>query len=216
MKVTFLLPENFKWECQQCGKCCIDIYNMSHINLYCYHKAYLPSDLPSNLVYMTVFEIRKLAKQLNMHPFDFSWPIMTLYDDKKQHIADIYFTFKSSHPMHHCIFFDWKTKTCKIHPTKPLDCRIYPFQDREDLSVGDEIAVSVDMACSGIGKGDFIDLKKLNNLVLQRELLRRKSKAYWIKKKIPIPRKLFDSIRIRGTTPSPAEAINALKLRKYI
>lgn len=189
---------------------------MSHIALHYYHKAYLPLDLPSNLVYMTVFEIRKLAKQLNMHPFDFSWPIMTLYDDKKQHIADIYFTFRSLPLMHHCIFFDWITKTCKIHPIKPLNCRIYPFQDREDLSVGDEIAISVDMACSGIGKGDHIDLKKLNNLVLQRELLRRKSKRYWIKKKIHIPRKLFDSIRIRGTTPSPEEAINSLNLRKYI
>ena len=216
MKVTFLLPENFKWECQQCGKCCIDIYDTSYMTMYDSHRGYVPSDLPSNLVCMTVFEIRKLAKQLNMHPFDFSWPILMLYDDKKQYIADIYFTFKSFHPMYHCIFFDRKTKKCKIHPIIPLDCRIYPFQDREDLSVGDEIAISVDMACSGIGKGDYIDLKRLNNLILQRELLKRKSKRYWMKKKIPIPKRLFNSIRIRGTTPSPKEAINTLNLRKYV
>lgn len=215
MKVTFLLPKNFRWECQRCGKCCVDVYDVSEIAKDS-RRGYFPSDLQSNLVLMTVFEIKKLAKQLNVHPFDFSWPTLTFLDKEERYIRDILFSFRWMPPMYHCFFFDWNSKACKIHAIKPLHCKIYPSQDRTDLSTKNENAISVDTACPGIGKGSLVDFAKLNNLILEREILRRKSIKYWSKKNIPVPKKLVELLKVKGIIPSADEAIKLLNLQKYV
>ncbi len=69
-----------------------------------------------------------------------------------------------------CIFFDKKTKECKIHPVKPERCKEWPFvkaifEDFESFKI-------IKNFCPGLKNVNWRDLKQLKNLKQVKSVLK--------------------------------------------
>jgi len=228
MKVTWLIPNDLRWECVKCGRCCMNLFEVDFRDVKQYAKVmgvvhYGPDSLPSNLPYIYIHEARKITRELNIryrrrfHVLDVFVPLQIIWRENETYISDIGFTFRPHPSGFHCPFLNLKTKLCRIHPIRPNACRLFPFYEAGPVYQTDlkEIVVMVDLLCQGIGRGEPVNRAQILNLFLERQLLARQSMKYWKKKKVPVKPQI-EYVKKTGRMPSPTEAIKTLNLRKYV
>jgi Fe-S-cluster containining protein len=70
-----------------------------------------------------------------------------------------------------CIFYK---DGCSIYSVRPIACRLFPFRvEEETLSNGDILlSINCNPTCPGMGKGQKVDKRKLEKLVVDQFLQR--------------------------------------------
>jgi Fe-S-cluster containining protein len=172
--------DDVRFKCQRCGSCC-------------HHKRPLDFDdlVPmerlrefvekSNLIYLTEEDIENISRKAGRSPNDF---VDTLYeydghtvrveDSGTKVVLDLP-VMKSKRDTT-CVFYEGG---CKIYSLRPRACRLFPFRVEEKSTPEGDIAlgISYNPSCPGIGKGEIMDRRKLEKLVVEQFLQRSKEIA---------------------------------------
>lgn len=217
-KVEFLFPEKLRWECQKCGKCCTSLltYHVQPTANMRVMQSHLPH--PENLPVMSIFEVRMLSGELKKPILAFSQIPGIQFDETENIVMDVSFTPKYEMGNYtHCLFFNPESELCTIHDIKPIGCRLYPFGDFSLLySVSkDEVVIGVDFHCRGIGKGNIVDLKKIQDYILQLRDLTFQSIDFWLDKKIS-SKPVFEFRNRNRRNPTSDEMIRLLDLTRFL
>jgi Fe-S-cluster containining protein len=172
--------EGIRFECQKCGSCC-------------HHRR--PTDFDelvpmerlqefvekSNLIYLTEKDIENISRKAGLPPRDF---VDTLYeydghtvrveDSGTKVVLDL--PVMKSKQDTTCVFYK---EDCKIYSQRPRACRLFPFRvEEKSTPEGDIILnISYNSSCPGIGKGEIMDSRKLEKLVVEQFLQRSKEIA---------------------------------------
>jgi len=117
------VSSGLRFECTQCGKCCTNQGEYVH-------------------VYVNPEETRALADHLGLSVARFKRRYTFVDKDGWRQLT---FTEKD------CVFLDSRTKLCRVHPARPIQCRTFPFW--REFVVNGEWTPEVRSLCEGIGKG---------------------------------------------------------------
>ncbi|MGM9571303.1 MAG: YkgJ family cysteine cluster protein [bacterium] len=120
-------------QCRQCGSCCCHLpgFFAPHSEAVKKLALYLQEDEAAVKNYL----VRDYRSPFGEKVWFWS-PAMVDKEGKKLIAADI-----ENYPLEaeragreggHCIFFDPETRLCRIHPVKPLGCKIYDCQSSEN------------------------------------------------------------------------------------
>lgn len=120
-------------QCRQCGSCCCHLpgFFAPHSEAVKKLALYLQEDEAAVKNYL----VRDYRSPFGEKVWFWS-PAMVDKEGKKLTAADI-----ENYPLEaeragreggHCIFFDPETRLCRIHPVKPLGCKIYDCQSGEN------------------------------------------------------------------------------------
>ena len=121
MKLRY--PENIRFECQRCAKCCGDT-----------------PERERNIL-MLEMEVEQISEITNLKPEDFSTP--------SPDIEPYRYAMKKKGGK--CVFLDGTD--CQIYPHRPLLCRFYPFWLEQLGAESFEFKVSKECSGVGLGKG---------------------------------------------------------------
>jgi Fe-S-cluster containining protein len=135
----------------------------------------------SNLIYLTEKDIENISGKAGLPPRDF---VDTLYeydghtvrveDSGTKVVLDL--PVMKSKQDTTCVFYK---EDCKIYSQRPRACRLFPFRvEEKSTPEGDIILnISYNSSCPGIGKGEIMDSRKLEKLVVEQFLQRSKEIA---------------------------------------
>ncbi|MEM1742029.1 MAG: YkgJ family cysteine cluster protein [Desulfurococcaceae archaeon] len=120
--------DRIRFTCIRCGRCCSTGPNVA----------------------LTIFDICRIAKYLNMEWRDLRGKYVYLY------VADVIPIPVIRGLGDKCVFlvFNDVLPECSIYPVRPMRCRLYPFLP---VSPGDKNKLSYDKYCLGIGEGFEIE-----------------------------------------------------------
>jgi Fe-S-cluster containining protein len=167
--------EDVRFKCQRCGSCCHhrrpldfdDLVPMKRLQEFVEK---------SNLIYLTEKDIENISRKAGLPPRDF---VDTLYeydghtvrveDSGTKVVLDL--PVMKSKQDTTCVFYK---EGCKIYPQRPRACRLFPFRvEEKSTPEGDIILnISYNAGCPGIGKGEIMDSRKLEKLVVEQFLQR--------------------------------------------
>lgn len=167
--------DDVKFQCQRCGSCC-------------YHRRPLEFDdlVPmdrlkefwekSNLIYLTDKDIHDISRRVRKKPdefvdtlFKYNGNRVRVEDSGKKVILDL--PVMKSKEDTTCVFYK---KGCSVYSARPRACQLFPFRVEEATnSEGDVLLnISYNPTCPGIGKGVYVDKKRLEKLVVDQFLIR--------------------------------------------
>ena len=172
--------EDIRFKCQRCGSCCHhrrpeefdDLVPMERL------KEFVEK---SNLIYLTEEDVSAISKRTGLKPAEF---VDTLYeydgcfvkveDEGDKIILDL--PVMKSKEDTTCVLYK---EGCTVYPVRPRACRLFPFRVEEETTPAGDIMLSISYnpTCPGIGKGQSVDRKKLEKLVVEQFLQRSKEIA---------------------------------------
>lgn len=161
--------DRVRFKCQRCGACC-------------HHRR--PSEFPdlippelvqrfverSNIIHLNEDETLRISRSCGLRPEEF---VDTLhpYDGRTVRVSDdglkvvLDIPVLKSKPDTTCVFYD---SGCTIYPHRPRACRLFPFRISEREIAGDLIlSIDYNPGCPGIGKGDYVDTRKIGQLAME-------------------------------------------------
>ena len=153
----------FRFECKNCGRCCIDKETIVNITFFdikrLYSKLKLTIDELIHILGFYIFD--KPLSQDNLLKMVIS-PIIT-----KKGFAFIGLRKLENN---YCFFFDKEKKKCRIYEIRPDICRIFPFsfeyKDKDDINI--IYSKKAEQYCIGINKdAPIIKINKLKALALE-------------------------------------------------
>lgn len=167
--------KDIRFQCQRCGSCC-------------HHKRPLDFDdlVPmeqmkefwqkSNLIYLTEKDVTAIAKETGKKAaeivdtlYDYDGCYVKIRDNGSQVILDL--PVMKSKEDTTCVFY---RDGCTIYSVRPIACQLFPFRVEEETLSNGDILLSIDCnpTCSGVGKGQRVDKRKLEKLVVDQFLQR--------------------------------------------
>lgn len=172
--------EEIRFECQRCGSCC------RHRRPYQFGELIPLSQLGefwkiSNLIYLTNKDIVQISRRTGLDATDF---VDTLYkydgrcvkveDSGMKVILDL--PVMKSNEDNTCILYQ---EGCKVYPTRPRACRLFPFRVEEETTEDGDILLDIgyNSHCPGIGKGEQVSKSELEKLVVDQFVERAKAVA---------------------------------------
>lgn len=153
IKFDLVLPPDISFSCKRCNMCELPSnYSVNPIPNRCEQpfSELLSSErigFPSNMVSISVSEVKEIASALNKELEEFTQPIL-LVKRKTGEIADFQLALKQNDGI--CVFQNLKAKHCTIHDIRPLNCQTYPFMISPIEN--DHFLIEVDYSCPGIAK----------------------------------------------------------------
>ena len=167
--------EDVKFKCQRCGSCCHhkrpqdfdDLVPIEQIREF-WEK--------SNLIYLTEKDVNAISKKTGKKPndivdtlYDYDGCYVKVKDNGRQVILDL--PVMKSKEDTTCIFY-WEG--CTIYSVRPIACRLFPFRVEEETTTSGDILlnISYNPTCPGVGKGQRVDKRKLEKLVVDQFLQR--------------------------------------------
>jgi len=167
--------EDIRFLCQRCGSCChhkrpLDFDDLVPMEQM---KAFWEK---SNLIYLTEKDVTAIAKKTGKNAadivdtlYDYDGCYVKVKDNGCQVILDL--PVMKSKEDTTCIFYQ---EGCTIYSVRPIACRLFPFRvEEETLSNGDILLnINCNPTCPGIGKGKWVDKRKLEGLVVDQFLQR--------------------------------------------
>ena len=119
-----------RFECTQCGNCCTGA---------------------PGYVWVNQAEMEQLAEVIGINDLD----------DFKQRFTQkvgIRYSLKEL-PNYDCVFFDSKTRRCRVYEARPRQCRTWPFWDSNLKSP--ETWNNTCEVCPGSGKGQLVEVEEI-------------------------------------------------------
>jgi Fe-S-cluster containining protein len=172
--------EDIRFKCQRCGSCCHHRRPEEFDDLIPRERLQEFVE-KSNLIYLTEKDIENISRKAGLSPRDF---VDTLYeysghtvkveDSGTKVVLDL--PVMKSKQDTTCIFYK---EGCKIYSQRPRACRLFPFRVEEKSTPEGDIVldISYNPSCPGIGKGEIMDSRKLEKLVVEQFLQRSKEIA---------------------------------------
>jgi len=197
---------DIKFKCQRCGSCCHHRRPEEFDNLVPMErlKEFVEK---SNLIYLTEKDVSAISKRTGLKPAEF---VDTLYeydgcfvkveDEGNKVILDL--PVMKSKEDTTCVLHK---EGCTVYPVRPRACRLFPFRVEEETTpAGDMMLnISYNHTCPGIGKGQRVDRKKLEELVVEQFLQRTQDIAPKVQ-----------SLRISGAISGNARVYRSLPGRR--
>jgi Fe-S-cluster containining protein len=150
--ITLTFEEDMHFECIRCGECCSGPTRHFGIKMF-YQEVMAIQDYLKNKVslkelqefawdYCTSMEAVGLIGNMDFFADfkasieNFFSPVSQMFTDKCEEFFVEYYVLKTMQDSNRCIFFNPLEKSCFIHPTRPMICRLYPFYSEMDLGQG--------------------------------------------------------------------------------
>ena len=167
--------DDIRFKCQRCGSCCHhkrpqdfeDLIPVERLDEF-WHK--------SNLIYLTAKDVKAISAKTGKEArdivdtlYDYDGCYVKVEDCGEKLILDL--PVMKSKDDTTCIFYQ---DGCTIYSVRPIACRLFPFRVDENCLPNGDIILSINYnpTCPGIGKGDLIDKKKLEALVVEQFMQR--------------------------------------------
>lgn len=122
--------QGLKFRCTACGDCCTGA---------------------PGYVWVNAQEIAALAKRLDLSVEEFEQRYVRKVGIRKSLVE-----FDNGD----CVFFDGKTRKCKVYEERPRQCRTWPFWDSNVRTP--EAWQATCEVCPGSGKGPLVPLDRIN------------------------------------------------------
>jgi len=162
---------NFK--CQRCGACCHHRRPEGFGDLVAADRLAEFVE-KSNLIYLTREEIEKISQRYRLpaeefvdtlHPYN--GRLVKVEDRGRKVILDL--PVMKSKEDSSCVFFR-EGSGCSIYPLRPRACRLFPFRVEEESTAKGDILLKIgyNPTCPGIGRGEAIDKRSLEELVAEQ------------------------------------------------
>jgi Fe-S-cluster containining protein len=132
--------EGLRFECTQCGECCVNREEYAH-------------------VYVDREELRQLAALLEMSLQEFRHRYAFVDEDGWTQLAVV---------EEHCVFLDLESGSCKVYAARPVQCRTFPFW-KEFIRDG-EWTPKARLLCEGVGRGRLYSLAEAENYMSAMEV----------------------------------------------
>jgi len=131
-----------RFRCSECGDCCTG---------------------EPGAVWVNEDEIAALADYLEMDPAEFE----RQYVRRKGMRRSLYERFDGD-----CILFDKATRGCTVYPARPVQCRTWPFWERNVVT--EESWQQTCRECPGSGTGELVSVDRIRERAEQTRAARRK------------------------------------------
>ena len=131
-----------RFRCTGCGDCCTG---------------------EPGAVWVNQEEIDALARHLGMEAADFE----ARYVRKLGMRRSLFEHFDGD-----CVFFDPESRGCRVYPARPIQCRTWPFWER-NLDTPESWQETCD-ACPGSGSGDLVPMEAILARAQETRQARRK------------------------------------------
>jgi Fe-S-cluster containining protein len=163
--------EAARFKCQRCGSCCHHRRPQKYEDLIPLRQLEEFWE-KSNLIYLTEEDIERISRKTGLVAKDF---VDTLYeydgkfvraeDEGRKVILDL--PVMKSKEDSTCVFYN---DGCTIYSVRPMACRLFPFRVEErSTSEGDlHLLIGYNAGCPGIGKGNHVEKKDLEKLVVEQ------------------------------------------------
>ena len=131
--------EGLRFECTQCGECCVNREEYAH-------------------VYASREEVRELAALLELPILEFRRRYAFVDEDGWTQLSVV---------EDHCVFLELETGSCRVYAARPVQCRTFPFWTENLQSRAAWRRLK--RFCPGIGQGDLLPLERIRAYVWERD-----------------------------------------------